>query len=166
MKRQLIRLTVCMLLVAAMLTAPLNALAVSPYRVVRILKVTADGARVREGPSSAYDVITSVREGDCVFYLEKNRAAFCYVRTSTGEIGYMYKGFLKSYGAALCGQVYYSRSNSVKVYKRASTSSSRVTTLKKNQHVIVYQTRGNLAYVKTLTGKGGFVRLTSLRSAI
>ena len=163
--RKFLRMTMCLLLVATMLFAHMSASAASSKKVVQILKVTADGARVREGPSSDYDVITSVREGDTVFYLNKNKAAFCYVRTSKGQIGYMYKGFLKAYGAARLDQIYYCTDSNVRVYRRASTGASRVTTLSKYQHVLVYQTRGNWAYIKTMTGKGGFVKLSSLKSA-
>ena len=74
--RKFLRMTMCLLLVATMLFAPMSASAASSNKVVQILKVTADGARVRKGPSSDYDVITSIREGDTVFYLNKNKAAF------------------------------------------------------------------------------------------
>ena len=165
MNRKWLRLMVCVLLIASMLIAPMNAMAASSTKVIQLLKVTADGARVRKGPSSAYDVITSIRKGEALFYLGKTSGAFCRVRTSTGQIGYMYKGFLKSYGAVQLRQIYYSKADGVRVYKRASTRSSRVTSLSKKQHVIVYQTKGNWAYVKTLSGKGGFVRLSSLKKA-
>ena len=132
--------------------------------VVEIMKVTEDGARVRQGPSSSYEVITSCKEGDCVFYLGKTKEAFCYVRTSKGKIGYMYKGFLKSYGAANKSQIYYAK-KSVKVYKKASTGSRKVMKLSKNQHVIVYSTKGSWAYIKTLSGKGGYVKTSSLKKA-
>jgi len=135
-------------------------------KVVKILKVTADGARIRRGPSSAYSVVTSIRKGQCVFYLEKNKEAFCYVRSETGEMGYMYKGFLKSYGAAKLDQVYMSKVGNLSVYKRPSTTSSRVFKLAKKQHVMVYKTQDGWAYIKTMDGDGGFVRLNKLKKCI
>ena len=95
MKRRIVSMLLCVFLIASMLIVPTDALAASK-KVVQILKVTVDGARVRKGPSSAYDVITSVKKGGRVFYLGKTKDSFCYVRTSTGETGFMYRGFLKA----------------------------------------------------------------------
>ena len=55
--------------------------------------------------------------------------------------------------------------SSAKVYKKASTHSSKKTTLSKGQHVIVYQVKGNWAYIKTLGGTGGFVKKSALKKA-
>lgn len=164
MYRKFLRLTMCILLGMSLLIAPVSATAAS-NSVVRILKVTADGARVRKGPSSSYDVITSIRKGQCVFYLNKNKGAFCYVRTANGQIGYMYKGFLKSYGATKLNQIYYAKANGVKVYKKNNTHSSSIGSLTDKQHVIVFATKGDWAYIKTLAGKGGFVQLSKLQKA-
>lgn len=166
MYRKFLRLAMCILLAATLLTAPIGATAAASNQVVRILKVTADGARVRQGPSSAYGVITSIRKGESVFYLNRNKEAFCYVRTANGQIGYMYKGFLKPYGAAKLDQIYWARTGGVHVYKKNRTSAGRVTTLTNKQHVIVYATQGNWAYVKTLSGQGGFVQLHQLQKAV
>lgn len=158
-------MVLCLLLIASMFIAPVSASAASGNKVVQILKVTADGARLREGPSSAYEVITSLKDGEKVFYLDKQVDAFCRVRTSKGKIGYMYKGFLKSYGAAYYDQIYYSKNKSVKVYKKASTSTKKVAVLSKNQHVIVYEVKGRWAYIKTLGGTGGYVKKSNLAKA-
>ena len=165
MKRRILMVAACVLLIATMLIAPISASAASSNKVVAILKVTADGARLRQGPSSSYEVITSLKDGEKVFYLNKQVDAFCYVRTSKGKIGYMYKGFLKSYGAAYLNQIYYCSSKSAKVYKKASTKAKKITKLSKNQHVIVYEVRGSWAYIKTLGGTGGFVKTSALAKA-
>ena len=144
--------------------AILPAMAYAASDVVQIMKVNEDGARVRKGPSSSYDVITSCKEGERVFYLGKTKEAFMYVRTSKGKVGYMYKGFLKTYGSCYKSQVYYC-TKKANMYKKASSSSSRVAKLSKNQHVIVYQVSGNWAYIKTLGGKGGFVKKSVLKKA-
>lgn len=163
--RKLLRKTLCILMIMSLLIAPVNATAASSKKVISIFKVTADGARLRKGGSSAYDVITSLRKGDNVFYLNKKSNAFCYVITATGQKGYVYQGFLKSYGAATLKQVYYSNTKGVKLYKRASTKSSRVTTLSSRQFVLVYQAKNGWAYVRTLSGKGGYVRAKYLKKA-
>ena len=52
-----------------------------------------------------------------------------------------------------------------KVYKKATTHSTRKTTLSKGQHVIVYSVSGNWAYIKTLGGTGGYVKKSALKKA-
>ena len=162
MKRRVLLMLLSVLLIASMVM-PASAYAASK-KTVQILQVTVDGARVRKGPGSSYDVITSVRNGGKVFYLGKEKSSFYYVRTDHGVQGYMYKGFLKSYGAAYKDQIYYAKEKA-KVYKKASTHSSRKTTLSKGQHVIVYQVKGNWAYIKTLGGTGGYVKKSALKKA-
>ena len=152
----------CLILLVGSVIVPVSASAAK--KNVKMLKVTVDGARVRKGPSSAYDVITSVKKGSIVFYNGKTKNAFCYICTSGGKKGYVYKGFLQSYGAAPSNQ-YYRAKSKVKVYKKASTGAKKVTTLSKGQYVVVYQIKGKWAYIKTLNGKGGYVKASSLKKA-
>ena len=162
MKRRTQVLIMTALLVLTAVLAPMSAYAARS--TVQILKVTVDGARLRSGPSSEHSILTSLDEGSKVFYLDKQKDSFCYVCTSYGAKGYVFRDYLASYGAAYKDQIYYARSKA-KVYKKASSGSSRVTTLGKGQHVIVYQVKGNWAYIKTLGGKGGYVRKSSLSKA-
>lgn len=163
MKRKVLMMLLSVLLVASMLLAPMDALAAS-RKTVQILKVTVDGARVRKGPSSGYDVVTSLKDGAKVIYAGKEKDSFCYILTDHGVKGYVYRGFLKSYGAAYKDQVYYAKAKT-KVYKKASTHSKHKTTLSKKQHVIVYQVKGKWAYIKTLGGTGGYVKKSALKKA-
>lgn len=165
MKRRFLIVALSVLLLIASIAAPLSASAAGRTKV-KILRVTEEGARVRSGPSSAYEVITSVKKGSRVFYLGKTTDSFAYVRTGKGVVGYMYKGFLKSYGTAYKDQIYYCNKNSAKVCKKPSSSSGRVATLSKNSHVIVYSVSGKWAYIKTLGGKGGYVRKSALTKAM
>lgn len=162
MKRRTISLVLLIALLLATAIVPVGASAATK---VKILKVTVDGARVRQGPSSAYAVKTSVKKGGKVFYLGKMKNSFAYIRTSGGTQGYMYKGFLKSYGTCYKSQVYYSKKSGLKVYKKPSTHSSKVTKLSKHQHVIVYQVKGKWAYIKTVSGKGGYCKASALGKA-
>jgi len=159
MKRRLISALVAVLLVVSMMIAPVSASAATK---VKILKVTVDGARVR---NSSLQELTSVRKGGKVFYLGKMKKSFAYVRTEYGTVGYIYKNYLKSYGTCYREQVYYSKNKKVPVYKKASTGSKKVTKLSKYQHVIVYQVKGSWAYIKTLGGTGGFVKKSNLKKA-
>ena len=162
MQRRIVSLMLAIALLMATAVVPVSASAATK---VKILKVTVDGARVRQGPSSAYAVKTSVKKGGKVIYLGKMKDSFAYIRTSGGTEGYMYKGFLKNYGSCYKSQVYYNRKSSLKVYKKASTRSGGVTRLTRKQHVIVYQVKGNWAYIKTLGGKGGYCKASALRKA-
>ena len=162
MKRRILVLVLSILLIAATVIAPVSASAAS-RKSVAIMKVTVNGARVRKGPSSNYGIITSVKKGAKVFYLGKHKKSFYLVRTSHGKVGYMYKGFLKSYGACYEDQIYRLK-KSTPLFKKASTRSVRkVAKLGKGLHVIVYQTKGKWAYVKTMSGKGGYVKKKLLK---
>jgi len=157
MMRRFVRLAVCLALAVSMLIAPMSALASSE---IKIMKVTVDGARMRSGAGN-YEVIGSLKKGDKVLYAGKQVKAFCLVRTTGGKQGYVYKEFLKSYGAVKASQVYYTTSKA-NLYKKASTSSSRIKKLSKHECVFVYETRGGWAYVKTTSGKGGFMKTSYL----
>ena len=161
MKRRIITVILTVVLLATMAVAPAGAMAA---KKIQILKVTVDGARLRQGPSSEYSVKKSLNKGAKVFFLGKKNS-FAHVRTSGGTEGYVYKDFLKSYGSCYKSQVYYNSKKSLRVYKRPSTHSSRVTKLSRNQHVIVYQVKGSWAYIKTVSGKGGYCKASALRKA-
>lgn len=163
MKRRVLMMVLAILLVASMLMAPMSASAAS-RKTVQILKVTVEGARLRKGPSSSYDIITSLKNGAKVFYLGEGKDSFCKVRTDHGVTGYIYRGYLKSYGACYRDQVYYAKKNT-RLYKKPALNSTRKARLSKGQHLIVYQVKGKWAYVKTLGGTGGYVKKSMLKKA-
>ena len=162
MKHKYLRMIVCMTLVITMLVGSCP-VASARSSTIKLLKVTADGARLREGGSSDYDVITTLKKGTKVFYYGKNSNYFCYVCTSDGKTGYVYKGYLSSYGTVRTDQIYYTTKKAT-IYKKASTSSSKVTTIAKNRFVIILKKVGNWGYVQTLDGKSGFVLLSYFES--
>ena len=132
---------------------------------MKIMKTNVQGGRLREGPSSEYDVITTLDKGEKVFYAGKSKNAFCYVCTADGKIGYIYKGFLSSYGTVRTSSIYYTRGKNVRMYKKPSTSASKAATLRQQQYIIVYQKAGNWAYVRTLDGKAGYIQLSKIKCA-
>ena len=156
MKHRILKALVCLLLITTVVLAPMSAYA----KTVKIMKVNVEGARLRSGPG-AYPVITSLKKGTRVLYAGTKKNAFLQVRTSGGKTGYVYKPFLTAYGAVQSKQVFHVTSTTG-LYKKPKTSSSKVQNLKANQRVIVYEARGNWAYVKTLSGKGGFVKVSKL----
>lgn len=161
MKRNVFRVTLCLLLVLLIGAAPMSALA-AKSQVVMILKCNVEGGRLREGPSSAYEVITSLDKGEKVFYMGQQQESFCYVRTLYGQGGYIYRGFLETYGAARLDQIYYAPSKNVCLYRRPSTGASRTTVLGEGEHIIVYKIVGDWGFAKTLRGNTGFVPMSSL----
>lgn len=166
LKRKFFKLIVCMLLMLTMTATPLLAGASSAQAAaMRIVKVNVQGARLRQGPSSGYDVITSLKKGEKVFYSGKTKNAFSYVCTAKGKRGFVYRGYLSSYGTIRSNQVYYTTGKNVRMYKKASTNAARAATLKAQQYVIVYKKAGNWAYARTLDGKAGFIPLNKLKSA-
>lgn len=165
MKRRIMCLTLCLLMIVGMVAMPVSASAAVKDRVVKIMRVNVQGARLRKGPSSAYDVITSIGKGSCVFYLEKKSGAFKYVRTANGKTGYVYEGFLDTYGACKLSQVYHT-TGTARLSDRPSDISNRVATLSKKEHVVVYKTRGSWAYVRTMQGKTGYMRLSKLKKTV
>lgn len=158
MKKILARM-ICVLLLVTLLAA--TVCTASAASVVSILRCTVDGGRVRQGPSSAYPVVTSLKPGERVFYMNQMSDAFCLVRTAHGQQGYIYRGFLSPYGVARSDQIYYANGN-VTAYRSPSTSSKSAGKLSPGEHVIVYRIQGNWALIKNLYGGTGFVELNRL----
>lgn len=128
--------------------------------VVKVMKINVNGARLRSGPGD-YTVIKSLKKGTKVLYTGKKVNAFCQVRTSGGKVGYVYDKFLSTYGAATSKQVYYTN-KAVTMRKKASSKSRGIKKLKKNTLVLAYEVFGNWVYIKTLSGKGGYVKASCL----
>ena len=158
MKRNLWRSILCLALVLVLTLAPLSALAAT--KTAKILKVNVDKARMRE--SSSGEIITTLNKGTKVLYLNKNDGAYCKVCTTDGETGYVYKGFLSSYGAVRANQVYVTK-GSTTLYKRSGNSLRKSSTIKEGVYVLVYKTNGSWAQVKSMTGKSGYMKLSSLK---
>jgi len=146
------------MLLASTVLAPISASA----SVVKIMKVNVQGARLRSGPGVSSIKKPSLKKGERVLYAGKQVNAFCYICTSGGRKGYVYKPFLSAYGAVSSKQVYHAKKK-ITFYKKASSSKGRKGSISKNQRVIVYEVRGNWAYVKTLSGKSGFVKFSGLK---
>lgn len=159
MKRKVILLAVCLMLVVSTVVAPLSASA----SVWKIMKINVSGARLRTGPGD-YPWTKSLKKGTQVLYKGKSSKAFYQVTTKDGTTGWVYKEYLSNYGAVNSSQVYRTRS-SAKLYKSPSTSAHRVTTVSSGAYVLVYATRGGWAYVKTTSGKGGYMKTSSLKKA-
>ena len=167
MMRKFFRVMLCALLMMTMTVIPPVASPASTAHAastMKIMRTNVSDARLRKGPSSSYDVITTLDKGEKVFYSGKSKNSFSYVCTEGGKVGYIYSGFLSKYGSVRTSSIYYTRSSGVRVYKKPSTGASKVTTIRKQAFVIVYQKAGNWAYIRTLDGKAGYVQLSKIKS--
>ena len=157
MKRNLWKSILCLSLILVLVLAPLSGLAAT--KTARILRVNVDQARMRTGASGS--VITTLGRGTKVLYLNKNDGAYCKVCTSNGTIGYVYKGYLSSYGSVRADQVCVTR-GSTSLYKLSGGTLRKSGTLKAGVFMLVYRTNGSWAYVQSMSGKSGYVRLSDV----
>ena len=157
MKRNLWRSILCLLLILVLVLAPMSGVAAT--KTAKILKINVDQARMRTGASG--EIITTLARGTKVLYLNRTDGAFCKVCTTDGTTGYVYKGFLSSYGSVRADQVYVTK-GSTTLYKLSGNSLRKSSTLKGGVYVLVYKSNGNWAYVKSMTGRSGYVRLSAL----
>lgn len=165
MKRFLVILLAVMLAATAFM--PVGALAASSSKnrkkIIYIISIDNDGTRVRSTPRGGDldNVMTSLKKGTRLFYLGTEGAWYKVCSEFSTTTGYVYKGYTSYYGAVALDSIYRC-DGSTRMYKRASTSSKRVTTLKDGQFVIVYAVSGKWAYVHTISGYKGYVRTSSL----
>ena len=159
MKRKWICMALCVVLTLTLLGSATGASAASG--IITMYKTTVADGRLREGPSSDYNVVRTLRQGEKVFYSGTTSASFALVRTTSGEMGYIYNGFLTPYGNVRTDQLYYA-SGSVNVYRSASTGASRTGSISNGESVLVFQTANGWGFVKTFDGTTGFAPLNNL----
>lgn len=147
---------VCTLLVGTMSAAQAAS--------VSVLAVKNDYARLRSGVNGDGDVIATLRTGTLLYYLGRNDS-MAYVCTESGVRGYVYAGYLTTYGSVRRANVYYVRSSSLPVYSSPSTSASRKGTLSGGAIVLLYDAHINWGLVRSLSGSQGYVLLDGLQRA-
>ena len=158
MKRISMKALLCAALIAILALAPVSALAAN---TVQIYIVKINGARLRTGANRT-TVVTSLKKGQRVVYAGRHDGAMYYVRTAGGRTGYIYKEYLKPYGAATRSQIFKTTRRTTMYRNRGS---GHLRTLSKGTTVIVYQRKGQWAYIKTLRGTSGYVKLSSIQRA-
>ncbi len=163
LKRNFCRAAVCLLLILMTMATPIINVPTAYAATMKVLKCNVSGGRLREGPSTAYDVVSSLKRGEKVLYSGKTKNAFSLVSTADGRVGYVYKGYLSSYGSVRDSQVYYTRTGNMKLYKKPSTKSGTAVRLRKKQFIFVYKKAGNWAYVRTMEGKAGYIPLSNIK---
>lgn len=158
MKRITWKKIVCALLITATLMAPVSASAAS---IARIMKVSTDWARLRD---SEGEQVARLRKGTKVLYWGSKEGQMLKVMTSSGKSGYIYQEYLSTYGAMKKNAIYVT-TKSTKMYKASGSSLKRSGTLGKGKYVVVFKTSGDWAYIKTMSGKGAYVKKANLKKA-
>ena len=158
MKRNVMKSFICILMILAMLMAPMTASAAS---VARIMKTNSDWVRMR---SSSGEQIARLRKGTKVLYWGSKIDEMYKVMTSNGKTGYIYKDYLSTYGAMNLKSVYITTATT-QMYNRSGSSLKKSGKLASGKYVMVYKTSGNWAYIKTMSGKGAFVQKDTLKRA-
>ena len=157
MKRKLLKPIVCLTLAAMTFAMPLSASAAS---LAHIVKINVSDARLREGPGDT-DVVAKLKRGTKVLYWGEKKNSFCKVVTTGGKTGYIYEDFLSEYGTVKKSMLY-TTEKSTPLYKKSGSSMKKSGSIKADQLVLVYKTNGSWAYVKTVTGKSGYCKLSYL----
>lgn len=160
-KKRMLWLAVCIVMIVSVIAAPFSAVASSS--VYKIYK-TSKNANLRD-KSDYTKIVTFLKKGAKVLWkgsVNKKNKKFLYVYTADGKEGYVYLDNLSEYGAVSKNKLYKAKSKAT-VYKKASTKSKSVTSVKKGGYLLVYEIKGNWAYVKTASGKGGYVQVSKLK---
>ncbi len=160
MKRKVLKSVLCLLLIVSTLLAPMSALASS--NLARIMKVEGDWVRLREGPNGNDGTVARLRKGTKLLYWGEHDDEMCKVVTRDGKVGYIYKGYLSTYGAMKKSQIYIA-TDDVKLYKRSGGSLKSNGSVKRGKFVVVYKTYGGWAYIKTMSGKGAYCQMDDLK---
>ena len=161
MKKRVLWMAVCLVLILSTVIAPVSASAKSG--VAKIYKISTN-ANLRD-PDDYQHIMTFLKKGTKVLWTGKTNSknkAFYLVTTTDGKTGYVFRDNLSEYGAVNLNQVY-KTSSKTKLYKKPSTGSSSIATVGKGRYVLVYSTASGWAYVKTTSGKGGYMKLSSLK---
>lgn len=158
--RRFLRVFVCVVMILTCTMTPFAANAAS--KSAYILKVNTDYARMRRGPYGNYGIITTLRRGTKVLYGGENAGSYCKVYLTNGTSGYVYRSYLSNYGAVSKNNIYMTTA-STDFYIRSGNSPKWVGTVPRSQFVLVYKTNGSWAFVKSLTGATGYMKLGTLK---
>ena len=124
-----------------------------------ILRVNTNFVHVRDKDSN---IISTARKGTRVLYWGEQIGDMCKVMSASGYPGYIYKGYLSSYGVVNKNQIGIVTSRAP-LYKRSGNSLKKAGTVKAGTTLLVYQVNGSWAYVKNLNGTSAYIRTSYLK---
>lgn len=158
MKNRIFKVLISLMLMLSMVIIPIAAQA---SETLYILVVTEDWTRMRDAPVHDANIITKLRTGTKVLYLGDGGNMQAKVVTSNGTYGYVYRGYLKVYGAISKNRIGYNTADAA-LYLRDGEHLNWVATLPAGQFVYLLQLNGNWAYVRLVNGKSCYMRLDTL----
>lgn len=161
MKRKVWKSIVCGLMMVVMLATSVPASAAS---VAYILKLNGDYVRMYNVGDSGSVVSKRLRKGTKVLYWGEKKDSMYKVLTSDGTTGYVYKGYLSSYGAMSLKKVYITTATT-QLYKKSGNTAKKNGTLAKGTYVMVMKTSGDWVQAKTMSGKTVYMKNTTLKKA-
>lgn len=151
--RKLLKAVICIILIVSTVLLPVAASA----KVMRILKVTADNVRMREGYGEDADVLCKLKKGTKLLYRDKNVGGRCKVTTTGNVTGYVYKGYLSSYGT-IDGKRLYKTTTKAPIYKRSGDKLRHSGSIASGRFLYVEKTASGWAYVKTTDGRRCYIK--------
>ncbi len=123
---------------------------VDPFKA----SITSSSLKVRSGPSTGYDVITTINKGTTFTVLGKS-GSWYYIELSSGTKGYASSEYIKKgSGYSTCTV---NASGSVNVRKGPGTTYNIVTTVKKGEVVTLLDDSAAWYKIKTASGKEGYI---------
>lgn len=158
MKRKFLKSLLSVLLIAALLAAPVSALASNAY----ILKVKVPGGSITRVRSASGEIISKLSNGAKVLYWGEKKGQMLKVMSASGQSGYIYQNHLKTYGAMNSKQLYRATKTAT-VYSRSGSSMRARGSISKGTPVIVYSMSGKWAYVRSMSGAGGYIKKNKLK---
>lgn len=157
MKRRVIWLAVCLMMIVSVFTSPMSALAASG----KYMKTNV-GVHLRD-PNDYTHIVGKVKKNKTVWFTGKTKQSFYLVRTESGKEGYVFKMYLNDIGAVNKGKVYVTNTTT-KLYKSPSTK-AKGRKLEEGKYVQVFATKGGWAYGRNSKGKTGYVPTSALSKA-
>ncbi len=117
--------------------------------------ITSSSLKVRSGPSTGYDVITTINKGTTFNVLGKS-GSWYYIELSNGTKGYASADYIKK-GSGYSTCTIANTSSTVNVRKGPGTTYAVVTTVKKGEVVHLLDDSGSWYKIKTAAGKEGYI---------
>lgn len=132
-----------------------------------VYKITASALNVRSGPSTSYNIITTLSQNDTVIVYEiSNNWGRIYVNgTDTGWISMNYASFVSAVSSSIPG-VYKITASTLNVRSGPSTSYDIISTLSQNATVVVHELNNNWGKIY-INGSEGWISMNyaSLQSS-
>ena len=159
MKRRIISLVVCIVLVLSTMIMPMNALASSgKYMKAKV------NVHIHKTPGG--DTIRTLKQGKKVWYTGKKDGPWYQVVTKDRTVGYVFKMYLANVSDKITRKTpsnVYVVSSKASLYKKNSTSSRRICGLKEGRYVEVLKQKDGWAYVRTANDRKGFIETKYLK---